>query len=162
MGGGPGFTHQLGVSGCSRRVPRNRRSGAPSVSMEPTAGRIVESGVDPHFFSGDFLDRDLRKLPSRSLEPHRQSPHVIRQLRQYGRCPSGAALGLQCPHPPAEVGAVLAEEARRPMGPPALREALARRGRRKTNISTASMGPPALREAIARASAYISQVPTDQ
>ena len=44
---------------------------APSVSTEPTAGRIVESGVDPHFFSGDFLDRDLRKLHSRSLEPLR-------------------------------------------------------------------------------------------
>ena len=34
---------------------------APSVSTKPTAGRIVECGVDPHFCSGDFLDRDLRK-----------------------------------------------------------------------------------------------------
>jgi hypothetical protein len=37
---------------------------APSVSTEPTAGRIVESGVDPHFFSA---------IPVRPLSPNATS-----------------------------------------------------------------------------------------
>ena len=41
---------------------------APSVSTEPTTGRVVESGVDAHSSSGEFLDHDVRKLHIRSLE----------------------------------------------------------------------------------------------
>src|SRR3954451_12563184 len=67
---------------------------------------------------------DLRKLNSGSLDPLRERPYMVGQLRQHGRGPSLAPLLLQRPHRPTEVIAVLAEEGRRPMRPPVLREAI--------------------------------------
>ena len=97
--------------------------GVPNTTVN---GVTFQAAAFTHPFSDTFgnFGRDLHKLYSRTLDPLRQGPHVIRQLRHHGRCPSPAALGLQRPHRPAEVGAVVAEEGRRPMRPPVLRDAI--------------------------------------